>query len=198
MLWIGLTGGIATGKSSVAKILREMGYPVVDADELAREVVRPGSPGLKAVVQTFGPEILETSGTLNRQALGQIIFADEAKREKLEEILHPLIQDLRSREKLKLEQSDVVLAFYDVPLLFEKKMGAEFDYTVLVYASAKFQRSRIAERNKLSEPEISRRLTAQIPIEEKVKMANYVIFNEAGPAELRGNVQAVVTDLLQK
>jgi len=198
MLWIGLTGGIATGKSSAAKILRELGYPVVDADELAREVVALGTPGLKAVAKHFGPGVLGSRGELNRQALGQIIFSDENQREKLEEILHPLIQDLRGREKLRIEQTGAALAFYDVPLLFEKRMAKEFDFTVLVYASSKIQRRRLAERNHLSEDEISKRLAAQMPIEEKMKLPDYVIFNEAGPNELRANVQAVVNELLQK
>src|SRR6185437_9082681 len=99
MLWVGLTGGIATGKSSVAKILREMGHPVVDADELAREVVRVGSPGLDSVMQAFGRGVLNASGELDRAALAKIIFSDERSRDRLEGILHPLIQELRGREK---------------------------------------------------------------------------------------------------
>jgi dephospho-CoA kinase len=195
MKWIGLTGGIATGKSSVAKILREMGYPVIDADILAREVVRPGTPGLKAVVQYFGRDILDAKGELNRPMLGQIIFADEIKREKLEAILHPLIQELRNKEKLEVERNGSTLAFYDVPLLFEKKMANEFDATVLVYANSKIQRARLAERNGYGEAEIEKRLLSQWPIEEKMKMANYVIFNESTPAELRRNVKAVIDDI---
>lgn len=197
MKWIGLTGGIATGKSAVAKVLREMGYPIVDADSLAREVVKPGSPGLAAVAQAFGREIVLPSGELNRSTLGQLIFADAKKRDQLEALLHPLIQELRAQRRLELERSEVELAFYDVPLLFEKSMQSEFDATVLVYANPKLQRARLAERNKLSESEVESRIQAQMAIDEKVKLANYVVFNETDLNELKANVSSVVSDLLK-
>ena len=192
---MGLTGGIATGKSAVAKILRELGYPVVDADVLARTVVKPGSKGLKSVTQVFGPEIILSNGELDRSTLGQIIFSDPAKRIQLEEILHPLIQEQRAHERRELERNETEIAFYDVPLLFEKNMQDEFDATVLVYAKPEVQKSRLSERDKISADEVERRLAAQMPIDEKVKLAKYVIINEAGLAELRANVQAVVNDL---
>ncbi len=195
MKWVGLTGGIATGKSAVAKILRELGYPVVDADVLARTVVKPGSKGLKSVTQVFGPEIILSNGELDRSTLGQIIFSDPAKRIQLEEILHPLIQEQRAHERRELERNETEIAFYDVPLLFEKNMQDEFDATVLVYAKPEVQKSRLSERDKISADEVERRLAAQMPIDEKVKLAKYVIINEAGLAELRANVQAVVNDL---
>lgn len=196
MKWIGLTGGIATGKSSVAQVLREMGYPVVDADELAREVVKPGSLGLEKVVLAFGRGILDEKGHLSRPTLGQIIFKDPVAREKLEQILHPLIQEMRAKLRSELERESIDLAFYDVPLLFEKNMHDEFDATVLVYAKPSIQKQRLAERNKFSDKEIELRLASQLPIDEKVKRANYIIFNEATLKDLKGAVLAVVNDIL--
>jgi dephospho-CoA kinase len=120
MKWLGLTGGIASGKSTVAKILRELSVPVVDADELSRQAVRPGTAGLKKIKSQFGAIILNSDGTLNRGALGKIVFGSQEKLHLLEAILHPEIQELRAQERRRLEREGTLIAFYDVPLLFEK------------------------------------------------------------------------------
>lgn len=198
MKWIGLTGGIATGKSSVAKILRDFGLPVVDADSLARVVTRPQSIGLNAVVNVFGSSILDASGELNRKKLGEIVFNSPEQRRKLEEILHPLIQNERAKERLALEQRGCEMAFYDVPLLFEKHLESEFDAVVLVYARPEEQRRRMKDRDHLSDIEIESRLSAQLPIDEKVKLADYIIFNNGGLTELKANVQAVLQELAKQ
>ncbi len=195
MKWIGLTGGIATGKSSVAKYLRDLGLAVVDADVLAREVTQIGSAGLIEVVREFGKEILNNDASLDRKKLAQIIFNSDEKRLKLEKILHPLIQESRARERRSLENSGCSIAFYDVPLLFEKNMQSEFDETVLVYAPEHLQRERLRARNGLSDSEINMRLNAQMPIDEKVKLATHVIQNVSSLAELRSQVEKCVANL---
>ena len=195
MKWIGLTGGIATGKSTVAAILRDLGRPVVDADVLAREVVRLGSPGLSAIIKAFGQGVLTSTGELDRRKLGQIVFSDFDKRERLESILHPLIQAKRAEERRALERQGCELAFYDVPLLFEKNMEGEFDSTILVYSTRELQEKRLRENVKLSDGEIVRRLEAQLPIDQKLKRATHVIRNESSIAELRRQVKELVARL---
>jgi dephospho-CoA kinase len=196
MRWIGLTGGIATGKSTVSKILRDLGLPVVDADVLARVAVQAGSEGLKKIVSHFGNDILTEQGELNRQKLGEIIFRNEEKRLLLENILHPTIQELRAKERRNLEQQGCEIAFYDVPLLFEKNLSSEFDATVLVYSKESEQRSRLKERDGLTDEQIEMRLKSQMPIDEKLKKANFVIFNHSGISDLKLNVQTVINDIL--
>jgi dephospho-CoA kinase len=198
MKWIGLTGGIATGKSTVSKILRDIGIAVIDADILAREVTKPGSKAIEEIKQAFGSEMVGADGNLDRSRLGRVVFKDQEKLKKLETILHPKIQELRSRERLKLEQAGHALAFYDVPLLFEKNMQSEFDAVLLVYAPPEDQRRRLQERDNLSDAEIELRMKAQIPIDEKVKMAQYVILNNGSVADLKLNVQSILKDLVAK
>lgn len=195
MKWIGLTGGIATGKSTVAKMIRDLGLPVIDADSLAREVVQAKSLGLAAVVAAFGPDILKPDQSLDRSRLGQIIFSDSAKRDRLEKILHPLIQEKKNTERRRLENEGVEIAFYDVPLLFEKNLEKDFDKTVLVYCSRDEQIQRMVERNQLSVQEAELRLQSQLPIDDKLKKAHFVIFNREGLSELRANTSAVVKEL---
>jgi len=193
--WVGLTGGIATGKSTVAQLLREHGLPVVDADELARQVVTPGALGLRQVVDRFGTKVLSPDQTLNRQALGQIVFQDQKARNDLEAILHPLIQQRRASERRRLEDEGQDLAFYDVPLLFEKNLQDEFDFTVLVYAPLDLQGARLAERDGLSEHDIDLRIRSQLPIDEKRALADYVISNTGDLAHLKAQVDRLLEKL---
>lgn len=195
MKWIGLTGGIATGKSTVASLLRSMNYPVVDADELARQVVIPGSSGLKSVVDQFGAEVLQPDGTLDRKKLGDKVFGNKNLILKLEGILHPLIRDLAAKRKNELETGGHHLAFYDVPLLFEKKMQSLFDKTVVVACSPEIQESRLRARNNLSDKEINARLSSQLSIDEKVKGADFVIWNNGSVADLELEVDRVLKQL---
>lgn len=195
MKWVGLTGGIATGKSTVAKILRDFGLPVVDADSIAREVTRPDTVGLKKLVSEFGADILSTSGELNRKYLAGLIFSSPVKRSRIEGILHPLIQEVRAKERLELERKGCELAFYDVPLLFEKNLQDEFDAVVLVYVRPEIQKQRLLERDHLSDQQIVERLSAQISIDEKLKMADFLIFNNGNLGDLKANVLSVVKEL---
>lgn len=196
MKWVGLTGGIATGKSAVAKIIRDLGLPVVDADSLAREVTQPNSIGLQKIVAQFGADILDATGALDRKSLANIIFSDSGKRLRVEEIIHPLIQEARAKERIELERKGCELAFYDVPLLFEKNLKSEFDAVVLVYASSELQRQRLQTRDHLTDKQISERLSAQIPIDEKLKLADFVIFNNGNLVDLKANVLTVIQALV--
>ena len=124
MKWIGLTGGIGTGKSTVGQLLRSLGLTVIDADEIARFVVQPGEPGLQALARVFGPAILNPDGTLHRAALGKRVFQNETERNQVERILHPLIRLETEKRKKACEERGEKIAIYDVPLLFEKNMEA--------------------------------------------------------------------------
>lgn len=174
---IGLTGGIATGKSTVASMLAARGAVVVDADLLAREVIAPGEPGHEMVVARFGGDIIDADGVLDRAALAAIVFADPAARTDLEAITHPRIRTLmRDRIGVALASS-APLAVADIPLLFEGGGDAEFPETLLVYAPREVQLRRMRERNGWDEVAARRRLDAQLPIDEKRARATWVIDN---------------------
>lgn len=184
MKWLGLTGSIATGKTTVAQILRKSGYPVVDADQLAREVVASGSAGFKKIVEVFGTSIVQENGELNRKQLGNVIFADSTKRLELEQLVHPLVQERAKQLRQSLEKDGHAFAFYDVPLLFEKNLQANFDDIVVVACSPEIQLERLMKRNGYTQSEAKERINAQVAIEEKIKNANFVIWNNGSLDEL--------------
>ncbi|MBB6691204.1 dephospho-CoA kinase [Cohnella xylanilytica] len=181
---IGLTGGIATGKSTVSQMLERRGAALVDADRIAREVVEPGQAPLRQIAERFGQAVLNEDGTLNRRKLGQIVFSDEAERKALEAITHPAIRALmRERmERLEAERPDR-LVVVDVPLLFESKLQSLFEQVLVVYVPRSVQLTRLMERDGLAEEEARKRLDAQMDIEDKKRLADYVIDNSAGLAE---------------
>jgi dephospho-CoA kinase len=187
---IGLTGGIATGKSTVAKMLRELGATVIDADEGARAVVEPGTPGLAAIAEEFGPEVLDGE-RLDRARLGQLVFRDAGARRKLEAITHPLVRVWmaeRQREAAERGETRVVL---DIPLLFESGLEGGMSSVLLVYAPPQVQVERLVSRNGFTEEEARRRLAAQIPIDEKVARSTYVIDNGGSLESTRAQTEAV-------
>ncbi len=174
----GLTGGIATGKSLVTDYMRREGVVVIDADELAREVVEPGQPALEEIVRAFGPHMLLEDGTLDRRKLGQRIFPSVEERRRLEAIIHPRVYH-RGWEKINRQcsaQPGRWLVFA-VPLLFESGHEKEVDEVVLVYTDAATQLERLMNRDGLSREAAAQRIAAQIPIETKKGMANFVIDN---------------------
>jgi len=173
---IGLTGGIASGKTTVATMLRDLGATVIDADAAARAVVEPGTPGLNAVVEAFGPEILE-GDRLDRWKLGAIVFEDPAARRRLEEITHPLIRAWMAERQREAEERGDVRVVLDIPLLYENGLDRGLKAVILVYAPAEIEMERLMARNSLSQEEAGRRLAAQMPIEEKKARADYVIDN---------------------
>ena len=186
---IGLTGGIASGKSSVAVLLERLGAAVVDADRLAREVVEPGEPALSAIVAAFGRSVLKSDGTLNRAALGEIVFADPAARRKLEGITHPAIR-LRAKERLdRLRDAGVQTAFYMAPLLFEAGTASGFEEIWVVYLDRETQLERLMARDGLSRQAALARIASQMPMEEKKLLGKVVIDNGGSREELEALVK---------
>ncbi len=192
MKWVGLTGGIATGKSTVTDLLRQLGYNVIDADVVAREVVAPGSSGLKSVVSEFGTAVLGMDGSLDRKKLGTLVFSNVLKRKKLESILHPLIQQRVQILKNEIVQKGATLAFYDVPLLFESELESQFDFTIVVSADSELQINRLMQRDHLDEQHAVQRIKAQMPISEKIKRASFVIHNNSNLSDLKAQLEQVL------
>jgi dephospho-CoA kinase len=173
---IGLTGGIAAGKSTVAKQLVERGAVHIDADLLAREVVEPGTPGLAAVREAFGEGVFAPDGTLDRAALGAIVFTDADSRIRLEEILHPLIRELAGQSLREAEENDPnVIVVYDIPLLIESKNALRFDQVVVCVAPAEQRVERLMEFRGLSREEAERRVALQASDSERLAVADLVI-----------------------
>jgi dephospho-CoA kinase len=195
MLWIGLTGGLGTGKSSVANILRRRGHLVIDADEMARLAVGPGSAALAKVVAVFGREVLDQEGHLDRRKLGAKVFTDPAALADLEAIVHPEVKKLTLERRRAAEADGRRIAFYDVPLLFEKKMESDFDKIVVVAASGEQQMARTMARDGLTRAEVEKRLASQIPVAEKVKRAKFVIDNTGTEEDLELEVDEMLMAL---
>jgi dephospho-CoA kinase len=191
---VGLTGGIATGKSYVVGQLRSAGIPVVDADVLARDAVAHGSAGLAAVVERFGSEVLTTSGDLDRSSLGRLIFSDEAARRDLEAIVHPFVRR-GIAEFFDRLPADVSLAVADIPLLFETHQERRFDKVVVVACARETQIERVISRDGLSREDAERRVAAQLPIEEKVRRAEHVVRTDGTYAETDAQVAALLDQL---
>ena len=182
---VGLTGNIACGKSQVSAFLSEWGVAVVDADQIAREVVAPGSDGLQEIVDAFGVDVLDENATLNRPALGAIVFGDDAKRASLNSILHPKIA-LRSAEKiLSLQSSGAPYIIYDAALLVENESYRQFSSLVVVTANTEIQLARLMARDDLTESEAEARVRSQLAQEAKAAVADYVIDNSGELTELR-------------
>ena len=191
-----LTGGIATGKSHCLARFVALGVPVIDADVLARDAVAPGSAGLKAVTERFGPHLLKDDGTLDRAALGTIVFGDRTARAQLESIIHPEVRR-RIREWFAQLPLDVGVAIADIPLLFETGQEHEFDRVIVAACDPSVQIRRVIARDGLSEDEARKRLAAQWPIDEKAARADYVIRTDGTFAETDAQVSRVLEALKQ-
>lgn len=196
MLLVGLTGGLATGKSTVAGLFRACGAVVLDADVLAREVVQPGKAAWRDIVRTFGKAVLRPDRTLDREALAAIVFSNQAKRRRLNAIVHPRVareQARLTREIAKKDPKAVVI--YDVPLLFEAGVHRRMDRVIVVTADQRTQIARLLRRNHLSRAEALRRIRSQMPLPDKVKLADYVLDGTLPLSELRRHVKAVYAEL---
>jgi dephospho-CoA kinase len=180
MRLIGVTGGIATGKSTVDRLLADRGACVIDADELAREAVRPGEHSLEEIAARFGREVLLPDGSLDRGRLGALVFADSAARRDLERITHPRIAELMRERIAAALAGPAPLVAVDIPLLFESSRDAMFEGVLLVYAPAEVQIRRLLDRNGLDEAAALQRLAAQLPIDEKRERATWIIDNSNG------------------
>lgn len=174
---IGLTGSVATGKSTVSNMIQQAGIPLVDADIAARKVVEPGTEGLKEIVAYFGEEILLADGTLDRAKLGEIIFKDKEKREKLNEITHPRVKDYMLEARERFFRAGEELVFFDIPLLFESHLESLVDQIVVVWTTPETEFKRLMERNNLTKEDALRRIESQMGIDEKARKADFVIDN---------------------
>ena len=176
-LTIGLTGSIATGKSTISRMFDDFNIPVIDADKISRDVVEPGMEAYKEIINQFGEEVLTDEKTINRATLGDLIFSDEAKRIQLNNIIHPAIRKemLRQRDELINKQFKSVVL--DIPLLFESKLTHFVDKTIVVYADEKVQLERLMKRNNYSEEEALKRIKSQMPVKEKATLSDEVIDN---------------------
>lgn len=188
---VGLTGGIGSGKSTVAAILRALGAVVIDADVLAREAVAPGSPGLAEVVARFGPDILDPDGALDCRALGRHVFKDAAARADLNAIVHPRVGQLAAERIQAARDAGAPLVVYDVPLLYESGLEAGFEAVIVVYVDEATQRARVAARDQLPADEIEDRIRAQQPLADKAARAQHVIDNRGTPEATRAQVEAL-------
>ncbi|BAT49758.1 dephospho-CoA kinase [Bacillus altitudinis] len=193
-LVIGLTGGIASGKSTVSQMIKEKGIRVVDADIIAKEAVSKGAPALHQIVQTFGEEVLLPNGELNRQQLGAIIFSDEEKRKKLNAIVHPEVRKEMLKQRDEGVSNQETFVVLDIPLLFESKLEGLVDRIIVVYTTPDLQLSRLMNRNDLSEEEALKRIHSQQPLEEKCQKADRVIENTKDLAFIRKQLENILNE----
>ncbi|NJP49522.1 dephospho-CoA kinase [Streptomyces sp. SBST2-5] len=196
MLKVGLTGGIGAGKSEVSRLLVECGAVLIDADRIAREVVAPGTPGLAAVVEAFGEEVLAPDGSLDRPKLGSIVFSDPEKLAVLNSIVHPLVGE-RSRELEEAADDDAVVV-HDVPLLTENGLAPLYDVVIVVDASPETQLDRLVRLRGMSEADARARMAAQATREQRREIADIVIDNDVPLPELERRVKEVWADLVRR
>ena len=195
VLMVGLTGGIGSGKSVVTRLLAEHGAVVVDADLIAREVVEPGTEGLAKVVAEFGESMLRPDGTLDRPALGALVFADPAKLSALNAIVHPLIGQRTADLLAQARESGATVLVHDVPLLVESHLADAYDAVVVVAADPQTQLDRLTRLRGMSEQEARQRIAAQAPLADKLAVATHVISNDGPIEELAPQVAALWADL---
>ena len=198
MLLVGLTGGVATGKSTVAKMFKQCGAIVIDADELAHEVVKPGKPAWREIVGLFGKAVLNQDRSLNRQTLGSIVFRNPKKRRQLEHIIHPRVareQTRLTRQAARTDPKAVVI--YDVPLLFEAGIDTRVDTTIVVTADRETQITRLKKRNGLSRADAIRRIRSQMPLAKKIRLADIVVDGTLPPRQIMQSIRRIYFDLLK-
>ncbi|HGN7261414.1 TPA: dephospho-CoA kinase [Staphylococcus aureus] len=190
---IGLTGGIASGKSTVSELLSVFGFKVVDADKAAREAVKKGSKGLAQVREVFGDEAIDENGEMNRRYMGDLVFNHPEKRLELNAIIHPIVRDIMEEEKQEyLKQGYNVIM--DIPLLFENELENTVDEVWVVYTSESIQMDRLMQRNNLSLEDAKARVYSQISIDKKSRMADHVIDNLGDKHELKQNLERLLEE----
>lgn len=195
MFVLGLTGGIASGKSSISAMLKGMGLPIVDADMIARKVVEKGSPVLERIREEFGEGVLNDDGTLNRKALGHIVFSDSRKLERLNSITHPAIKEEIKRTIKDLSDKGEELCVLDVPLLIESGMKSMADSVLLVYVDERTQLYRLMNRDNISEEMALKKISSQMSFEEKKKYADYIIDNSGSLDYTRAQLEKIIATI---
>ncbi|WP_026676551.1 dephospho-CoA kinase [Fictibacillus gelatini] len=188
VLIIGLTGGIASGKSTVSNIFKSYGIPVVDADVIARQVVEKGMPAYNEIVASFGKEILDENGDIHRKKLGSIVFHDDEKRMLLNSIVHPAVRQEMRRQADQFLAEGYETVVLDIPLLFESKLTHMVDVTLLIYVDEEVQYERLMARDQMTFEEAKARITSQIPLKEKRQLADAVIENNGTLEQLKEKV----------
>ena len=195
MKLVGLTGGIASGKSTVARILKDLGAAIVDADALSREVVDPGQDGWHEIVATFGREVLQADQTLDRQKLRKLIFNNPEARKKLEAIIHPRVRALAEERIREHGAAGYAIVVYEVPLLFEGGLQEWLRPVILVASDVNIQRQRLHQRDSLDAEAAQKHIDAQMSLVEKRRLADYVIENNGTLADLEAQVRAVIAEI---
>jgi len=193
---VGLTGGIGSGKSAVSALLAARGAVVLDADRMAREVVDRGTPGLAAVVEAFGPDVLLPDGSLDRPALGRRVFGDPEQLARLNAIVHPLVGERYAREHAEAEASGARVAVHDVALLVESGLAERYDAVVVVAASPQTQLDRLVRLRGMDEQDARARIAAQAPLADKLAVATHVIRNDGPLEQLAPQVDRLWDELL--
>jgi dephospho-CoA kinase len=191
MLYVGLTGNIASGKSTVAHRLEELGATVVDADSLARQVVSPGSPAFDRVVERWGPEFVNPDGSLDRAALRHVVFSDQEQLEELNQIIHPVINRLRRKMVADARKRGDAVLVYDAPLLFERRLAHDFDAIILVDAPKPLRLERIVTTRDVPVEDAANMIASQMPAELKRARADYIIENDGSLQHLYDQVDNV-------
>lgn len=196
MILVGLTGGVATGKSTVAGMFARCGAVVIDADQLARDAVKPGKPAWREIVRTFGRGVLHPDRTIDRHALGAIVFHDKKKLRRLERIIHPRVAREQTRLTTRAARQDPdAVVIYDVPLLFEAGVDTRVDKTVVVTADRETQIARLQKRNGLTRAEALRRIRSQWPLRSKLRRADYVLDGTIPRRRLAKDVSRIFAEL---
>lgn len=195
MLVVGLTGGIASGKSTVSQMFRDAGVPVICADELAREAVKPGSRTLVEIREVFGEQVIGPDGNLDRSIMAKMVFQDPERRKALEAIIHPRVEDERNRLLVNLQSQGYELVVVDVPLLYENRLDKSFDAVIVVYVPEQVQVERLKARNRMTLEAIHSRIEAQMPIDEKKRKADYVVDNTGPLEETRRQFEKLLDEL---
>lgn len=193
--FLGLTGGIATGKSTADAILKKLGFPIIDADEIAHQLMLPNEKNYNEIVKEFGTEILASDQTISRKKLGEIVFSDKIKLTLLNKITHPNIVAEIQRQMKVYEHNGSSIVILDIPLLFEGKLEYLCDGILLISAAKPVQLQRLMARNNLSKQQAISRINSQMPLSEKKQLANYVIENDKGIDELKDKITTVLTHL---
>jgi len=193
-LVIGLTGSIATGKSTISNLFKDWGFPVVDADQIARDVVEPGKVAYENIVAYFGHSILNDDLTIDRQQLGAIVFNDEKEREKLNGFIHPEIRKEMLKQRDHYVQQGVSAVIFDIPLLFESKLFSYVEKVLVVYVEPEIQLERLMKRDGSSEEEALKRIHSQIPITEKREKADAVVNNSGTIEESEQQLRSILKE----